>query len=270
MPVNININLKKLTNAFLATVFVLAAFPSMATLTPTYTLVSATITGDNDCSGYFTTGSGFDSCKIIEGGQHFADVIAKFQTDGLYFQKNTDYSGPTIESSHWTFNNDYETDGSFTGSGSATVTEDYKTASWNYNNGTDASNPRIKYWAAKGKNNFKLFWLIDSNDANAGTCNGTTDTQVIGDMTNFNATCLGLAQTVTSGSFSTPVKFQNGAFQSNRGLSHLTFYGGGDGGGCTENCGPTTTVPEPQTIMLLGLAMLGLVARQKRSTVKQS
>lgn len=169
----------------------------------------------NDCSGYF--GQGFDSCQIFvnEDGQDvkISPVIAKYDGNGNVEDVNDRYQD------------------TFSGS---EISMDLDKEEWNYTPGT--GDPGIRYWAAKGGNNFNLFWYVDS--ANAAACDS--------DAGVFTLACLEQAMAVTEGSWTVPL---------DRGLSHLTFYN-------SEQ--PYITVPEPGTIALLGLGLFGLgIARRK-------
>lgn len=103
--------------------------------------------------------------------------------------------------------------------------------SWLYTPGED--DPGVRYWSAKSANGFNLFWYVD--DANETTCSGNT----------YTLACLDLAESVTEGDWFTP---------GEQDLSHLAFY----------NSEPPTYVPEPGSMALLGLGILGLGFARRR------
>ncbi|MBA6390697.1 PEP-CTERM sorting domain-containing protein [Colwellia sp. BRX10-3] len=244
-------NINKRITAYIKVLFtsccLLLALPSFASVTPTDILMSHFFAGDNDCNNEYFQDPGvssFDTCKVAIGEfgvdkVYLANVIAKFDTNNNSnsptFTASTNYNA---QQSQWTFDGDNG------------LSEEDKNSNWSYTGGS----PGIRFWTAKaagGGNSgggFNLFWLVDNTIEATNACSPST----------FTLACLNLAKTVTSGSWSTP---------NDKGLSHLTFFGGLIEV-CQQNC-PPVTVPEPQTIMLLALAMLGLVAR-KRSTVKNS
>ncbi len=146
---------------------------------------------ENDCAGYFTLGSGFDSCQIFvnEDNQQIkiSPVIAKYGDDSEV--NNTTY--PSVSLSDFTVTGLDAKSGSWSNSAS-------------YDYGTD---PGVRYWAAKAGNGFRLHWMVsDSATEAGGACSS-------GDF--YNLACLDLAQVVSSGSWTTP---------GNKDLSHLTLY----------------------------------------------
>lgn len=106
-----------------------------------------------------------------------------------------------------------------------------KSREWSYDQGE--GDPGIRFWVAKGGPAFNLFWFIDESDV--GKCS---------DLLSFE--CLDAAKTVTTGSWEVP---------DNKGLSHLTFF----------NSVPTVPVPEPGSLALLGLGLIGLRFARRRS-----
>jgi hypothetical protein len=104
--------------------------------------------------------------------------------------------------------------------------------SWSYLPGS--GDPGVRFWVAKGGNQgFRLHWMVEST-----TVGTTCDTA-------YTLNCLNLALAVTSGTWSTP---------STQGLSHMTFYNGG----------PSTSVPEPATLLLLGVGGAAAIVRRRR------
>lgn len=103
---------------------------------------------------------------------------------------------------------------------------------WSYT--PEGDDPGIRYWSVKAGSGFNLFWYVD--DANSETCTGNT----------YTLACLNLAEVVTEGSWFTP---------GEKDLSHIAFY----------NSEPPTYVPEPGSIALLGLGLLGLGLSRRRA-----
>ncbi len=212
-----------------------------------YTQVSALITENKECgnNGYFDDPNpdynGFSSCRIsVENGTdtaYLSDVIAKFNTepndDGEYFQVSTQYEDDVVEGD-WNPSNFGTTD---------------STGTWIYNNNVHTY-PDIRFWVAKSSNAFRLHWLIQEEDGIDDACIGGNES---GNMINLNYACMSLAISVTNGQWVSP----------NNSLSHITFFGGlCTGPECDD---PVTPVPEPLTLVIFSLGLLGLGLRRKQS-----
>lgn len=222
-----------------------------------YTQVSALITGDSDCgkNKYFydeySDSNGFSACRIFADNNgtttYLSDVISKFDTNNSLsdstFTASSQYSGSEyadiVNKDNWAFTD--------TSSGDSTGT-------WTYNNGVHTY-PDIRFWVAKAGNAFRLFWLIADNTPEvciAGNESQTDD--------NLNYDCMNAAISVTTGSWITPT-----GGNGNRNLSHITFFGGL----CTgPECGAPVVVPvpEPTTLAILALGLLGLTVRRKQTS----
>lgn len=114
---------------------------------------------------------------------------------------------------------------------------------WTYKN-TGEKFPSIYYWVAKGGNSgFILNWII--SDEKKSVC---------GDNAKFTYNCLNAAVSVTTGTWSTPMNAKNSTYKTTQaGLSHMTFYG-------------AKPVPEPETLALFAIALLGIAVRRKTSS----
>jgi hypothetical protein len=226
-------------NIFVIFLCLMISSSSFAALTEMKVLITDNVT---DCSnaGYFHDNdydySGFSNCRISinENGQieYISDVIAKFDTvensANVIFETSTQYENDVAES-------DWDLSGNNNGNLS-----DESTGTWSYTGGY----PGIRFWTAKAGNDFNLFWTVEST-----TVGNSCDTM-------FSYSCLSLAVVVTSGSWTTPTNPNNG---KGKGLSHITFFNGGE---CTGNCG-STSVPEPTTIFIFAIALLGFIIRQR-------
>tara|TARA_R110001583_G_scaffold193956_1_gene363761 strand:+ start:3544 stop:4245 length:702 start_codon:yes stop_codon:yes gene_type:complete len=233
--VKINKNITTYTCALIASLSLLVALPSSAALTQ----MSFIVEDETDCgaNGYFhnedSTESGFSACEIFY--QTTTNSVEYLNVGANVIDKYD------AETELWESEDGSDFDLSFN------KKNPEKRGSWSKASGvTDF--PEVRFWIAKAGNAFQLFWMVEDNTESTNACNPYS----------YTLECLNLAQVVDQGSWAVPSK---------NGLSHLTFFGGTNETTCTENC--PVTVPEPQTIMLLALAILGLVAR-KRSTVKNS
>jgi hypothetical protein len=240
--------LKKYITTFLVlSSIAMVSFNSFAS----YTQVSALISGYNDCGGgnnnqYFYDGnSGFDNCKIfVEDSngikQYLSDTIAKFDTENKSIT-NSDFdasSAYNVVKSDWVFTDSVASD---------------STGTWTYNEDVHTY-PDIRFWTAKSSNGFRLFWVIEN------TADTTDDFCIAGNnastSANLNFDCMNLAISVTNGQWVSP----NGS------LSHLTFFGGlCNGPDCGNPPNPDTVVPEPSTLAIFALGLIGLGVRRKQA-----
>jgi len=183
----------------------------------------------NDCSGYF--GQPFTECKIThvpsEDSQVFATIMGKFDVGTPSESEFT--SGSAADD--WTFNG-----------GTSNEPEDAKSGSWAYSGTTY---PGVSFWVAKGgSEGFILNWMVSQESVNNNLCSVGNE---------FTIDCLSVSIAVTSGSWVAPDPYN---------LSHISFYGNK----CDNNCDPTP-VPEPTSIALFALALLGIAARRKKYTL---
>jgi len=215
------------------------------------TQVSVLIDASNECgkNGYFTnnTKNGFSDCKITvqddDGvNQYLNDIIVKYDGDLSWDETSENYKNKLA-------NDDFKFTGTTdTDNGTNTNVE----GTWVYNN-KQYKYPDIRFWTAKSGDDFLLFWQVDSNEVPSNCTDGTSDD-------NLSFACMSLAQSVTTGSWTTP---------SGTSLSHISFFGGLCKEGETRaGCGGTTTtqVPEPTTLALFGLAIMGLSLQRKRKS----
>lgn len=202
------------------------------------TLISYDFYGDNDCSGYFNgTSPGFANCTIWVNNQtgqrvDLSPIIIKYNTTDTgtgEIEINPLYSGVTAD--------DFTFDPS--------LSNQKTSGQWTYSQ--DTGDPDVRFWTAKGSNDFRLFWVVP--DSQASTCSSNP----------YTLACLNLAVPQTTNQWNTT----NLNFNSNKGtystpgLSHIAFW---DTGGTT----PPTGIPEPTTAALLGLGMLALGAIRRR------
>lgn len=228
---------RKLFKSIMISTLLIQSFTASAALTT----VSIIISGENDCSGYF--GTGFDNCEITssDSDETLATSIGKIDADSEVYENNGNNDttkGDLVYRSGQ--------DLSWDGSGSL-LSADSKTGTWKV---LADDFPPIMFWAAKGGNGFKLFWMVDEvHKESGGVCKGNNAKQSL-------YACMSKAEIVTIGTWTTPKI--NG---KRKGLSHLSFYGG-----CTQNCADTqTTVSEPASIALVSLALIGIASRRRKA-----
>jgi hypothetical protein len=212
--------------------------------------------GEKECngSGIFTTTTGkngFSDCQIIvqdsnSQNQYLHNIIIKYDGDLLHSETSKNYPGVADDAFKFTNTKDSGKDKNVSGD-------------WEYNNGVPTY-PDIRFWLAKSgsgnsESGFILFWMVSDNDIKNNT--PCTEGQ---DISNLSFECMSLAKSVTNGAWTTP---------NNKGLSHITYFGGlcsqDDIDNLKPNCTPTTSVPEPTSIALFALALLGVAARRKNS-----
>ncbi len=198
----------------------------------------------SDCAGFF--GKGFKNCDIGNPFElEISPVIAKYDTANSKKNKpakwkinTTDF--PSVDGSEWDTTDFLRTNSS---------------GNWSYTPTPGEDDPAIKYWVARGGNQgFRLFWEVDDAATEAG---GACETDL------FTVACLSEAKVVTSGIWSTPPNMNKKGKETLAGLSHITFYDGGDpnnGGNGGKD------IPEPSAMTGLALLVGGMIAFRRRQS----
>lgn len=228
--------------------------------------ISVEVNVKNVCKEYLDNGvgiggKGFSSCNIFsydindtKSRIEISPVIAKFETEGDGYEQNFDYAkADQVKQSDWSFTDQ-------NGVISANP-EDQTSGNWSFNN----SLVSIRFWAAKaGSDYFNLFWNVSTDDAtdyqsiennvnNRG--NGISDYDQYCQSGYFTLACLNAALNTSSGEWSTPI---NGG-SNKAGLSNIVFFNSKD---ATVR---TNDIPEPSTIAILGLGLVGLVLGRRKA-----
>ncbi len=151
---------------------------------------------------------------------------------------------------------------------------DVDDASWNVNTQTDFSITALPggfpsdngTW---GASDYIMFIVIKSGSENSGggysvygqgaLVSGSIGTPD-GDLSDVTA----IFEGALSGAWATAPTIVNQNNGQGRDLSHLSFYGVGDGPECTDPDGCDKPVPEPGPLGLLGLGLIGLALKRRK------
>ena len=206
-----------------------------ALLLTSYT-ASAVTTSISDIIIGSSTGAYTQVSVLVDSNECQGDLFTKTKGDCVI-----SLGGVTLEDGELLVKFDYQTqitDQNFI----YTQNTDSSIGSWTSTPNTIY--PNIYFWVAKATSGLILNWVVPTS-ITGSVCYGP-----------LTYDCLNAAQSVTTGTWVTP---SNGGGLA--ALSHLTFYGG------DQQPDPSVKVPEPETLTLFAIALVGLSLQRKRKSV---